>query len=375
MSDSPERAVFFVGRVGSLFKTFAPWIHGALNGRIAGYLSDRYFHDGEFLIIGGHQIPTVNFGEFSEIAQAMPIEIVHFFENLEDMWCIPSLSCWGDVQVVDFLTKLDALGLPHTYQLVREERIWWNDQDNEQIRKVANRLTDARSRNTLVGRVNAIRRAERTPLLEVAFDNSNEYFNPRNPRASFVPGPEEIYVDVGAAHGDTVERFLGVTGGRFRHIYAFEPTPGQFRQLSRLSQTPGIETFRNAVGAERGSITFYDNAQNPFGGNAVSPGTGTPIEVDCVRLDDAVPECTLIKMDVEGYECNVIEGARGLIEKCRPDMAITCYHYPQDLFQILEKVDGIHSYRNVALRHYGPSLYDSVLLFSDRQSFDASRPH
>jgi hypothetical protein len=56
-------------------------------------------------------------------------------------------------------------------------------------------------------------------------------------------------------------------------------------------------------------------------------------------------------------------------------MAITCYHYPWDLFQILEKVQGIHGYANVALRHYGASLYDSVLLFSDRQSFDVARAH
>jgi len=85
-----------------------------------------------------------------------------------------------------------------------------------------------------------------------------------------------------------------------------------------------------------------------------------------------VPECSLIKMDVEGYECKVIEGARELIGRCRPDMAITCYHYPQDLFEILDKVQGIHAYRNVALRHYGPSLYDTVLLFSDRQRFDGA---
>jgi hypothetical protein len=83
----------------------------------------------------------------------------------------------------------------------------------------------------------------------------------------------------------------------------------------------------------------------------------------------------MLKMDVEGYECNVIEGAKRLIEKSRPDMAITCYHYPWDLFQILEKVQEIHGYANVALRHYGPSLYDSVLLFSDRQSFETVRPH
>jgi FkbM family methyltransferase len=366
-------ATFFVGAPGSLFRTFAPWIFGALKGQVAGYISDRYIRDGEDLTFGGTRVPTVSYGEFSNIAQAMPTEVVHFFENLEDLWAIPGLSCWGDVKVMDFLQKLDELGLPHTYKSVREERIWWNEQPNDRIVAAGELFTDQRSRQTLFGRVNAIRRAERTPLMEIAFNGDQEYFNPGNRRASLVPGADEIYVDVGAAHGDTIDKFLQVTNGKFDRIYAFEPTPGQYRQLERFSEDSRISTFRNAVGAENGSITFYDNARNPFGGNAIDPGTGTPIEVGCVRLDDIVPECTLLKMDVEGFECNVLEGAKNLITKCHPDMAITCYHYPWDLFQILEKVQGLHRYANVALRHYGSSLYDSVLLFSDRQSFDVAR--
>ena len=368
-------ATFFVGHPGSLFKTFAPWIYNATGGQIAGYISDRMYRDGEDITFGGKAVPTLSYTEFSEIAKAMPVEVVHFYENLDDLWCIPGLTCWGDVKVVDFLQKLDELGLPHTYRAVREERIWWNEQSNERIMAAGDQLTDARSRQTLIGRVNALRRAERLPLMEIAFGGEHEYFNPTNRCASLVPGSEEIYVDVGAAHGDTVDKFLKVTNGKFDRVYAFEPTPGQYAQLERFSEIKGVHTFRNAVGAEQGALTFYDNAQNPFGGNAVAPGTGTPIEVECVRLDDAVPECTMLKMDVEGYECNVIEGAKRLIEKSRPDMAITCYHYPWDLFQILEKVQGIHGYANVALRHYGPSLYDSVLLFSDRQSFETVRPH
>jgi hypothetical protein len=126
-----------------------------------------------------------------------------------------------------------------------------------------------------------------------------------------------------------------------------------------------------AVGDVAGPIRFFDNPHNPFGGNALAVDDGAPtIEVPCVRLDDVIDRCTLLKMDVEGFECNVLRGARRLVATCRPDMAITCYHYPQDLFNILELVQEIHRYKHVALRHFGPSLYDSILLFSDRQSFN-----
>ena len=30
------------------------------------------------------------------------------------------------------------------------------------------------------------------------------------------------------------------------------------------------------------------------------------------------------------------------------------FRYPQDLFEILDKVEGIHRYRHVAMRHFGP---------------------
>ena len=362
---APPMATFFLGQPGSLFRIFAPPILSVLGGQVAGYISDRFYRDGEDLRFGGQPMRTITYGEFTKIAEVMPVEVVHFLENPDDLWCLPSFSCWSNVKVTDFLQKLDELGMHHTYSPVREERLWWREQADAHIVSMSERFNDGRSRQTLFSRVNAIRKSDRTPLMEIAFGGEHEYFNRTNRCTSLVPGSEEIYVDVGAAHGDTVDKFLKVTDGRFDRVYAFEPTPGQYARLERFSEIKGVHTFRNAVGAEQGALTFYDNAHNPFGGNALAPGTGTPIEV----------ECTMLKMDVEGYECNVIEGAKRLIEKCRPDMAITCYHYPWDLFQILEKVQGIHGYANVALRHYGASLYDSVLLFSDRQSFDVARAH
>ena len=41
------------------------------------------------------------------------------------------------------------------------------------------------------------------------------------------------------------------------------------------------------------------------------------------RLDDLlIPDCSLIKIDVEGYEKEIIEGGRSLIKRCSPTLFI-----------------------------------------------------
>jgi hypothetical protein len=41
-------------------------------------------------------------------------------------------------------------------------------------------------------------------------------------------GEDEIYADLGAYTGDTVEQFLKYTGGRYESIYAVEPSRRNF---------------------------------------------------------------------------------------------------------------------------------------------------
>jgi FkbM family methyltransferase len=364
--------VYFIGYPSHLFKTYAPLIAHALGDRLAGVVSDAYVGHFSGMTVWGKAIPLASSEDLHTAAsRGRDVELVHFYESLDQYQSISGFEAGGGVRVVDFLAKLDQLKLLHTYVPVNEERHWWAQRTDAAIGEVRDLFGDELSRRTLDARVSAILRGDRRSLLEIAIPAEYEYYNRSSARASLLPGDEATYVDVGAAHGDTVERFVGVTGGAFERIFAFEPTPGQYAQLARLAESDRrISTFRNAVGDAPGKMTFYDHPRNPFAGNALTADVAAvPIEVECVRLDDVVDRCTLIKLDVEGFETRVLGGARRLVSDCRPDMAITCYHYPQDLFEIVALVRDMHAYRHIALRHYGPTLHDTVLLFSDRQSF------
>lgn len=366
--------IFFIGYPGHLFKGRAPCIFNAMGRRLTGVISDNYCVDFSHMTIYKENVPIVSMDQFREIAKLYPVEVIYFFEDCDDLWKLSLVQSAGDrVTVVDCLEKMAQLGLYHTYQTVFQEQTWWRSQSDERIDQISHMFGDKRSQQTLSARALSIQSGQRKYLMQCSVANEYEYFNKNNKFLSFVPGTEEYYVDVGAAHGDTVDKFISVVNGQFLRIDAFEPTPGQFRQLAtRTLDDKRIHAHPFAVGANRNMIDFYDNPSNPFGGNALTFNNNSKdiIQVQCIKLDDMIEKCTLLKMDVEGFECQVLRGATQLIKRNKPNMAVTCYHYPQDMFEILELVSSIHTYRHVALRHYSSSLYDSILLFSDHQSFE-----
>jgi hypothetical protein len=83
----------------------------------------------------------------------------------------------------------------------------------------------------------------------------------------------------------------------------------------------------------------------------------------CVRLDDAVPDFspTLIKMDVEGAELAAIAGARQMIRKYRPDMAISLYHTAEHLWEIPLCIHEMGLDYKLYIRCHAHNSFDSVL--------------
>jgi FkbM family methyltransferase len=136
-----------------------------------------------------------------------------------------------------------------------------------------------------------------------------------------------LCVDVGANTG----QFIDFLRGSLRDpvIHAFEPAPEPFAQLqSRHGSTPGVTLVNAGLGAERGQIEFniFENQTlNSFLPISVS-GSGTLAGSKLVRrlpvpvssLDDYAASAgltgiDLLKVDTQGYELQVLQGAVRLL--------------------------------------------------------------
>src|SRR5262245_9714894 len=123
-------------------------------------------------------------------------------------------------------------------------------------------------------------------------------------------------VDVGAHAGTFIEQALRVAP-EARHV-AVEPIPELASALRE--RFPAVEVHEVALAAEPGEATFnYHPARPAVSGLEVRPdlelGAPQELTVEVRTLDDLLPagsEPAVLKIDVEGGEFGVLEGARRL---------------------------------------------------------------
>lgn len=114
-------------------------------------------------------------------------------------------------------------------------------------------------------------------------------------------------------------------------IYLFEPQQRVFQILCANLANNGITNaiaYPEAVGAEVGSVVIPHldyGASGNFGGVTVRPDDGSVAgaRVRVTPLDSLeLKACHLLKIDVEGFEPQALEGARETIGRCRPAIYI-----------------------------------------------------
>ena len=130
---------------------------------------------------------------------------------------------------------------------------------------------------------------------------------------------EDLFVDVGANIGSYTVLATAVRGA---YGIAIEPVPSAFAHLLRNLNLNGIRSmvraFNVAVGSTHGTVrlTTERDAVNHVVTKAEMDERDV-IEVDVKTLDEIVgtAEPTLIKVDVEGYETQVVDGARKTLSR------------------------------------------------------------
>jgi FkbM family methyltransferase len=125
--------------------------------------------------------------------------------------------------------------------------------------------------------------------------------------------------DVGGNFGQTALLFAKAFPAAT--IYTFEPVPSSFSRLQKaVCGHNRIKLFNTALGDKAGTITM--NLTQSAGSNTIlqsSAATGsvtvTINTIDSFVTTNAIEVIDLLKIDVEGYELPVIEGAAQLIKR------------------------------------------------------------
>lgn len=175
----------------------------------------------------------------------------------------------------------------------------------------------------------------------------------RDESADARPRHGDVVLDVGGCWGDTALWFahaVGPTGS----VHTFEPTPGNRRLLDQnLSLNPPLAERIHArsepLGPESGLEVFMPDV---IAAGATMQAEAGPVgefetipmrtqTIDTLVRDGAIPRVDFLKVDVEGADLGVLEGAAETIRTQGPRLAIACYHRPDDLVVIPDFVAGL----------------------------------
>lgn len=144
----------------------------------------------------------------------------------------------------------------------------------------------------------------------------------------------DVIVECGSHHGCStilLSRWVGAEG----KVIAFEPVPANFSILKsnvEINNITNVDLHMKGVGSTPGDIYFDQTL------SAISR-SGTGIKVDVVCLDDFDRyKPTLIKIDVEGFEVDVLRGAKKLLAR-RPKIELEVH--PQEMRKFGNSVEEL----------------------------------
>jgi len=175
----------------------------------------------------------------------------------------------------------------------------------------------------------------------------------------------DIVFDVGAYVGDTALWFSKAVGPQGK-VYAFEPEPSNFAKLKanlERNKVTNVIPLQLALSENEGEMRVSSGA-----GSSVITQAGTGKSVKVTTIDKFVganklPRVDFIKMDVEGHELKVLEGAHETIKTFKPSLALSAYHRGDDLIKLPKFLLELNPNYNFYLRHC-TSIWGETVLYA-----------
>ena len=229
-------------------------------------------------------------------------------------------------------------------------------QNHDRILKAANLFHDSESRHNFFKFIEL--HTQKSPI---HFDYAplEELYFPKDISLNY-----KKFVDAGTHDGQTSKELYRLKGPAEWLIWV-EPDPRSWESLNALRQQESgliancISIWPCALWADFTQLYFASDGH----GSASSIQRDGKTLVQCAPLDallGALP-VTMIKMDIEGSELEAVKGCRQTIKLHKPDLAISVYHRPEHVWDIVLYLDNLQAGYTYYLRAYTKYGIDSIL--------------
>lgn len=197
-------------------------------------------------------------------------------------------------------------------------------------------------------------------LYEEAYTELPEYFFDEFMKSKVC----DKFIDCGAFDGDTFELYYEYMNGMFDKAYLFEMDEDMYNIL--------VSNIENKFGNIKEKIKCINAGVSDENSTAltsiVSENGMWKIDnagykhATLVTLDEAVKEeVNFIKMDIEGAELSAIIGAKNIIAKQKPNLAVCIYHKPNDLWEIPMMIKELNPSYRLYIKHHSFYCQDTIL--------------
>jgi FkbM family methyltransferase len=176
------------------------------------------------------------------------------------------------------------------------------------------------------------------------------------------PEPGDTVLDGGACTGDTAAVFSNAVGAG-GSVYCFDPVADHLAILGHnVAQFPHRNAEVMPFGLSDKNIFAEPIVLNQYAPGFSAGNAQVPLRsIDFLVKTNKIQKIDFIKLDVEGAELECLRGARDSIRRFQPKLAVSLYHKPNDLYEIIQHVKREFPFYACHIDHYTIHAEETVL--------------